>query len=139
MKYPVEVCPHCKSGDYLRHVLVVDGPHYAKLVCDDCDERFITWIPKPDPLKTKRPAKHRRIVSTFKAEGVDYCQMCLRHESELPGTQVLEGHHVIEFTDGGTAERLNTWLLCTPCHSFVHHQRTYLGHYHRRDEGEAAA
>lgn len=64
--------------------------------------------------------------------------MCLRLEAELPATQDLDGHHVVEYSAGGTDDRTNVWILCTSCHRLVHHQRTYLGHYHSRSEEDAA-
>ena len=37
-----------------RHmVLMKSGPHYAKLVCSDCD-RFLKWEPHPDTIQLQK-------------------------------------------------------------------------------------
>lgn len=55
--------------------------------------------------------------------------MCLRDLKDIPLPQVLEGHHVVEFQDGGSDDRSNVWIVCTACHKLIHYQRTYLGHF----------
>ena len=101
--------------------------------CRTCKKAFTQ--PKPDADKARRPAGHRKLVKKF---GRGFCELCLRREAELPASQDLDGHHVVEFADGGTDDQANVWILCTSCHRLVHHQRTYLGHYHARSEEDAA-
>ena len=120
-------CQLCGNTD-LRHIIMADGPNYAKLVCDDCDERFVAWGPKPDSLKKRRAAGHKKLSDQLKRRGIDYCQICLRHETELPRPEVLMGHHVIEHQVNGSADPENAWQLCTACHALVHWRRTYESH-----------
>lgn len=97
-----------------------DTPHAAEVRCGNCGA-FIQWL-KKEVNKDKRP-KNRLLPRDL---GIDYCQMCRRHEARLGKHEVLHSHHVIEIQEGGPDIRDNIWVLCTPCHLVVHHQRTYL-------------
>lgn len=133
-------CKKCGSKESLRHELVQPGEpgqqHYARIVCDHlpCEGTHTQWGAKPDTDKAKRPAAHRKLVREARGEGRTRCEMCLRHESDLPGTQQLEAHHVDEYQNGGPAEQGNLWILCTACHRQVHWARTYFGHYHEEPQ-----
>ena len=136
-------CPRCGNTD-LRHVLMAEGPHYAKIVCDDHPEAgpeglHVDWGPKPDSLKKRRASAHKNLSAKLKARGIDYCQLCLRHERDLPAPEVLVGHHVIEYQSGGNADPENAWQLCSACHALVHWRRTYEGHNCGRAAAEAEA
>lgn len=117
-------CPSCGSVAEPVLQLEATGLHYARLVCGGC-KRYIKFVGKPDELKVKRPAIHRDLVEKY-SKG--YCELCLRRKEELRKGQTLEAQHVIEFKDGGTEVRDNIWVVCTPCHKFIHHIRTYHGH-----------
>lgn len=101
--------------------------------CRSCGTAFTQ--PKPKNEKAKRPAAHRALAKRF---GRGFCEYCLRLEKDLPAGQVLEGHHVVQYEDGGTDERENVHVICTWCHVDTHQKRTYLGHYHSRSEEDAA-
>lgn len=90
--------------------------------CKDCGKA--TWHPISDKKKN-REASHKKLVKKI---GIDFCQLCLIPEKILPARQFLEAHHVIEYVDDGTFDPQNIWILCTECHSKVHHIRTYKGH-----------
>ena len=112
-----------------------NGPHKAKFLCPKCNS-FLRWIGSADiaRIKGNQPSKEVRRRETEKLVNrysKGFCELCLRAKNQLPGTQTLEAHHVIEVQDGGSDERNNIWIVCTSCHKFVHHQRTYLGHYHQ--------
>jgi hypothetical protein len=124
-------CPKCAADDF-RFVPSATGRE-GGVRCNKCGTFW--WQPKPENEKTKRPARH---VALAKKYGQGFCEMCLRQESELPATQDLDGHHVLEYADGGTDDRANVWVVCTSCHRLIHHQRTYLGHYHSRSDEDAA-
>lgn len=117
-------CVRCGHNAKPKSVLTPDGKHFAKAVCAACNAYF-AWIGKPDSQKYKRPASHKNLVKKFSP---GYCQLCLTPEWRLPNGESLEGHHVVEFQDGGEPTRLNTWILCTACHSLVNWRRTYIGH-----------
>lgn len=131
MEIVVRKCP--SHGDVEVKVLRPDlpavlwpGGHWGKGVCPQCD-RYLCWVPKPndDATKYRRPASHKELADKY-SQG--FCELCMRDEKDLPAPQVLEGHHVVEFDDGGSNERSNVWVVCTACHRLIHHQRTYLGH-----------
>lgn len=126
------ICQKCNEFVDMTVTMLTDGPHYAKETCPNCN-RFVRFVPKPDADKAKRPAAHRDLVRKF---GRGFCEMCLRRENELPGPQTLHGHHVEEFADGGEPKRENVWILCTACHAYVNHVRTYIGHY-RKEQATA--
>lgn len=137
-------CPNCGSTESLRHELVKPGEpgqtHYARIVCDHlpCDGRFVMWGAKPDTDKANRPSAHKKLVRAARREGRTSCEMCLRHESDLPGTQELTAHHVDEYQADGAADLdSNVWILCTACHRLVHWARTYFGHYHPQEVVDA--
>jgi len=54
--------------------------------------------------------------------------MCLIKEVDLPPRETLEGHHVVEYANGGTDDADNVWVVCTACHKLIHWRRTYLEH-----------
>lgn len=126
-----EACPHCGNpADRLR---VTPGPHpgghHARLDCDRC-HCFVKWLPRPR-LSGERSRKGQAELLRKHSAGI--CEMCQRESADLPLPQVLEVHHVTEVQGGGTDERKNLWIVCTPCHRLIHHTRTYLGHYHRKE------
>jgi hypothetical protein len=127
-----DLCPSCGSEE-LNDELVDPASgmlHWGKRVCARCG-RHIKWLPKPDQLRTRRPARHRNLVDKY---GRGFCELCLRWAKDLPPLEQLIGHHVnhpdaptcAESDDPG---RENVWILCTYCHALVGQQRTYLGHY----------
>jgi len=128
---PFAHCQRCNGETYSRIVLLDRSPHWGRRECIDCGG-YIRWETKPDGERKHRPAPARRLVHRFSR---GFCEMCLRREDELPHGQQLEAHHVIPFSaseaaqfgfDGpGPDTRENTWILCTPCHLKVDHERTY--------------
>lgn len=112
-------CRQCGSTQTVTR-LRPDTIHHAEYRCLAC--RCRGWLPKPH--SDRRPAAHRDLVAKF-SQG--FCELCLRRVSELPDNCSLEGHHVIEYHDGGTSDRDNVWILCTACHRLVTWTRTYHG------------
>jgi len=113
----------CQHNDPPRVELTPHLPHYGKAICSMCGA-FLRWLPKPDSdaSKYRRPSAHRDLVAQFSR---GFCELCLTVESELPGRQVLEAHHVAEFAEGGPATRENIWILCTGCARIIHTIRNY--------------
>lgn len=99
------------------------GGHYAKRICGKC-QKTNGWAPKPENEKVKRPAKHKSLVDKY---GNGFCELCLRMESELESWHTLEGHHILEFSEGGSEKAENVLIVCTACHKLIHWLRTYHG------------
>ncbi len=121
---PFSPCRHCGARWEPTITRMESGPHWAKETCTAC-RRFLRWLPKPDREKTKREAKH---VDLVRKHGRGFCELCLIRESHLPQPQTLEAHHVIEYANGGDADRENILIVCTACHALIHWRRTYLAH-----------
>lgn len=117
-------CQHCKKEvDGVVEVLPENQPHYAKINCSICS-RYIAFMSNPDKEDKKESSKYKP-----KDFGIDYCRMCLRHKNGLGVREVLEIHHVIPVADNGPDEPENIWVICTACHKYIHHQRTYLNNH----------
>lgn len=117
----------CKTCGYEGEQVVVLTPehqHHAKALCARC-RRWIAWVSKPDADKYRRPSADKKLVKKFSR---GFCEMCLIREENIPNGASLEGHHIVEFKDGGEPTRENTWILCTACHRLVNWRRTYVGH-----------
>lgn len=90
------------------------------------EKQKMHWHPKPvdDPTKYKRPSNHTDLVKKYNP---GYCEMCLRTETVIKNIkgQTLHAHHIMPYQYGGSSERNNIWILCTPCHAYVEHVRRY--------------
>ena len=120
MSNEIMICRACQS-DNIYSEWRPDREQYG-IKCHDCNK--YTWHPKE--ASKNRHAKHQELV---KKKGVYYCEWCLRDKEFLPLPEILEGHHIIEYKDGGTDDLSNILVLCTKCHKQCHHDRVYLGHY----------
>lgn len=121
----IKACLQC--GCQYGLVSPTTGVAHARLSCANgvCN-RFVKWLPKPrNEGKTQR-TDTRGLLDKYSR---GFCEMCLRAEVDLPRSQVLHAHHVIEKQSGGDESRENIWIVCTKCHKYIHHERTYLGHY----------
>lgn len=118
------VCPRCKRAGEKRVSILPDGPHFARIHCLACST-FIDWLAFPKQTISERRRKRRRVLTTQ-----DRCEMCLRHEDELPGDEKLKEHHVIAWEHGGNDDPENLRVYCPACHGLVEWSRTYFGHYH---------
>lgn len=117
-------CKYCNSNRAKRIIGLHPGGHYARIQCVSCD-RFIKWEGKPREKSDRRKGQKKLLDKYSKG----FCEICLRKGTEIPLPQVLEVHHVVPVEDGGTDDRTNLQIVCTACHKWIHHQRTYLGHY----------
>jgi 5-methylcytosine-specific restriction endonuclease McrA len=116
-------CPKC--GKRIEHEFTTGpfGPHWAKLKCRTCGA--VWFPPKPDRNKAKRPSCQAKLVYRHSRGSCDLCQI---PEPLIPAGETLTAHHVAEYQEYGDESRENIWILCSRCHAFVHHQRTYIGH-----------
>jgi hypothetical protein len=117
---PTVFCPRC--NDEVDGIVKPrpDTPHEAEVRCGSCGG-FIRWL-----KKEKNEGKRPRNRYTPESLGVDFCQMCRRTRNRLGKNEVLIPHHIIEIQEGGPDLPENIWVVCTPCHLSIHHQRTYL-------------
>ena len=121
-------CPKCLHSVVPIVSVLEKGVHYAEKRCPICNAH-LGYLPKPKNLN-KRP-KNKYTAASLEIEA---CQLCLRHRDMLGRRGVLEIHHVNEIQVGGEDTVENIWVLCTSCHSLVHHQRTYLfDHFKKQD------
>jgi hypothetical protein len=117
-------CRYC-NGDRAKRIYGPHpGGHFAKIVCLDCD-RFQKWEGKPE----SRTGKRRDQAKLLDRFSKGFCEICLRKTEHIPLPQTLEAHHIIPVEDGGSDTADNIQIVCTPCHKWIHHQRTYFGHY----------
>jgi 5-methylcytosine-specific restriction endonuclease McrA len=120
-----QVCPHCHeevkvSIELMGH----DGPHYAKAICPSCS-CFLGWVGKPEN-------DNKRTKSSKFTPDITYCEICGRRQ--FGSKEVLEVHHKIPISEGGSDERDNLLFVCTACHKMCHFLRlylnTHLSHYY---------
>ncbi len=100
-----------------------DTPHDGELRCPLCGI-FLGW-----QRKQKNDGKRERNKWTPARLGIDFCQLCMRPKDRLGINEVLLPHHIVEIQDGGEDVPENIWIVCTACHSVIHHQRTYLNNH----------
>lgn len=107
-----------------EYVKLEKGPHGEKAVCPFC-KKYLFFVAKP---KNEKKKEMRGCGKALKPADLNIgnCQMCLRTADMLGNNGVLVCHHVTEMQSGGQDERSNIWVLCSHCHSLVHHSRTYL-------------
>lgn len=116
-------CNACKDDVETIEKQLFEGPHYSKHACVVCG-KHLGFGKKPEN-------DNKRAKNKYTAEGLEisYCQMCLRPKNRLGSRGVLQVHHVIEIQDSGEDVPANIWVLCTSCHSLLHHQRQYLNRH----------
>lgn len=123
-------CPECGTADALRLVLMESGPHHAKIVCDNCNERFVTWAAKTNKPPTRRDGRRKDLLNVIRSDRDDeplYCEICLVDERTLPTGVWLEAHHILEHQDGGTDNPRNLMPVCNRCHTLIHWLRKAFG------------
>lgn len=122
MEIELEPCRYCGSTEEPRIVLTVTrSPHYAAVFCRAC-QRHLRWLGKPDRERIRRPAAHRDLARRYSR---GWCELCLTRETDLPAGQTLEGHHVVEYQDGGSDARENVWVVCSACARLIHWRRSW--------------
>lgn len=116
----------CKRCGYTgaKMEVVFQGPHFARADCRQCGA-FVDWIRFPEAPATRRKSRKK-----LRDLG-ERCEICLRHQGELPKPEKLTVHHVLEVeADNGADDQENLRAYCTACHSLIHWARVYFGHYH---------
>jgi 5-methylcytosine-specific restriction endonuclease McrA len=98
--------------------------HGHRYQCETCG--YTWWGGR---LKNKENNKKRPPFPKPADLKVCECEICGLNEDELGYSEVLETHHKDHNPQNN--ERLNLWVLCTPCHKKVHHERTYRGDHFR--------
>lgn len=117
----VHFCKQCNADVPYYVKARPDTPHAGGAMhCAVCD-RFLGWKKKED--NSQRRPKNRYLPEDL---NIDFCQLCRRPKDRLGTNETLTSHHVIEIQEHGPDVPENIWVLCTSCHTLVHHQRTYL-------------
>jgi len=112
-------CNHC--GDETEGLIIESKPpHDKQIVCSVCN-RWIKYLPKEKNLD-------RRVKNRYKPVdlGVDHCELCLRKKEMLGKYECLIIHHKIPIEEGGLDVKENCLVVCSKCHSEIHHNITYL-------------
>lgn len=121
-------CSSCGTTTAFRIILMVSGPAWGKVVCDNCDERYIMWAKRPDKPTRKRTSKSTGLLEAIrearKGEPL-YCYWCLSDERYLPTDRWMIAHHILEHQDNGTDDLSNLMPLCNKCHDKVHLARKW--------------
>jgi len=124
-----KACPHCACE--FAWVRPTSTGNYAEARCANADcSRWLFWVPKP---KNENSTKRKDTKGLLEKFSRGFCEICLRKDYQLPRSEGLEAHHIIEKKDGGNEEKDNIQIVCTKCHKWIHHERTYLGHYHAEE------
>jgi len=117
-------CPNCKKDIDPIFKERPDTPHAGEHRCPICD-KWLGWKRKEKNTgrrDTPRAASVQRI-------GIEYCQWCLRKNTQLGSHETLTVHHIDE--DPFNNDPGNWLVLCTKCHKQCHHERDYVN-YHLR-------
>lgn len=116
-------CKKCNIEISARFEPTPNLIHDGKLICPLCDS-FLGW-----KKKEKNEGKRERNKYTPAKLGINYCQLCMRSRERLGINETLVPHHIKEIQDDGEDVPENIWVVCTACHSLIHHQRTYLNNH----------
>lgn len=135
-------CQECGSLDLKTIIMPAEHTHYAKLVCPDCNDKFITWVKDPKNINKRTTNKndghkeqHRELEGQYKCKwcGADeiiyYNKAAHRYNFELD--------HVLPVSEGGKDEFFNTQILCKSCHNDKHHRRTLMNSLRKRLKEES--
>lgn len=122
MNYETKKCKYLDCDGTTMLVVERSDKHQFHYECTKC-KRFNDY---PKKETNKRTGSHRDLVNKY--NGIQ-CELCMVTNEFLPARQYLEAHHVIPHKNGGSSSRDNIWILCTECHRYVEHKRTYTGHW----------
>ena len=67
-----------------------------------------------------RSQEHQQVQKYGKIRDNYECAFCGRTEDELDEDERMEGHHVVEYHEGGPAALENIITLCSTCHKAYH-------------------
>jgi 5-methylcytosine-specific restriction endonuclease McrA len=62
----------------------------------------------------KRPKEHLKAQKAVKQRDGNVCEICGKV------SEIANGHHVIPYSDGGSADLKNMMTLCPECHRAYH-------------------
>jgi len=102
----------------------INDIHGYALQCPICN-RFWGWSGRKKVLHDENGNRKISSIWTAKRLGIEYCQMCLRNKKQLGDAEQLEVHHVMPASEQGNDDPDNIWVICTACHKYIHHIRTY--------------
>lgn len=109
-------CRKCKSKRIVETTFSeIHGHRYA---CNDCS--FAWWGGR---LKNKEKNEKRPNCPTPKDLGISNCQICMLESDSLGYSERLETHHIDD--EPTNNNKSNLMVVCTSCHSLIHHERVY--------------
>ena len=109
-------CDMCGSKNIIAESFSEIHGHWY--VCRACDYKCWGGRKKNEARNGKRPP-----CPSPRDLCVDACQMCLLKREDLGYAETLETHHLDDAPTNN--ERTNLFVVCSSCHSLIHHQRTY--------------
>lgn len=118
------ICKRCGKDVEPYSIIGPFGQNYGKQICPLCD-CFFKWIKKPENEKKRtKGSKH-----TPESLGIEYCELCRRKRSQLGRYETLHIHHK-DCTALANDVPENIIVVCSGCHSTIHHNitltKTYL-------------
>ncbi len=124
-------CKYCGSTKIITSPRpdVVHGYEYP---CSSCG-RHNGWagLPKNKVKNEKRPS-----FPSPEELKISWCQICREPKTALRELETLHTHHLSGTPTDNT--RLNLLVVCTSCHTLIHHEITYR-HEHRPRKGVSLA
>ena len=120
-------CPKC--GRPCELTPRPDTQHHGSIRCPVDGFR---WIPKPDENRKPRRKVNSDLITTLPDDRRAFCWACLRDRELLRSLRpavVLQVHHIIEVSSGGTDDPSKLQLLCAECHAEVHRRREAFNRY----------
>ena len=112
-------CRECGNVD-LKEIINEEGSmHYSKLVCPECDDRFVTWGKKPENKDVVNRKNVKWKKQHFEELGKYQCVWCGVDERILsnPKGWMYQVDHINPLSEGGKDEFDNTQILCWVCHA----------------------
>lgn len=114
-----QFCNQCGNIDLKTVLMPKNHMHYAKLVCAECNDKFITWAKKPENIDKNTRNNNNKFKWLHRERNNQYiCTWCGADETiwkdNLGWTFQLD--HIHQLSEGGIDEYDNTQILCFVCH-----------------------
>ena len=124
---PDRTCSKCGHTGQPSFGEEIVHPGGYRMRCVECGH-FLGWGGKAKEIKENGERK-RSTQWTAKRMGISECQLCRREKEFVEACcERLETHHLIPVEEGGEDEIHNIIVVCTECHTDIHHKITYSGH-----------
>lgn len=101
---------------------IVDKTRRAKYCSKECANKAITLFPRKTRNKTNGQYSLKHFRTNFIHQRGNKCNRC---SFAIP--DILQIHHIIEKSNGGTDEESNLEVLCPNCHALHHYLKRKVG------------